>query len=153
MVKRMEKRRRRIDSSCIMYCGEVYTDKARDRERAKGAECRTTSISLCCFFILFFFLWFVSFLASFTRVAVAAELHCTRHTIPPAMLRTILIYYKKRRRRSEMMMMMKKRGRIRMVICSLTHEHRKEEDAKKEKKKKKRKKIRRMRVSASADVR
>ena len=51
------------------------------------------------------------------------------------------------------MMMMKKRGRIRMVICSLTHEHRKEEDAKKEKKQKKRKKIRRMRVSASADVR
>jgi len=37
------------------------------------------------------------------------------------------------------MMMMKKRGRIKMVICSLTHEHGKEADAKKEEKKKKKK--------------
>lgn len=35
--KKDGRRRRRIDSSCIMYCGEVYTDKARRELKALSA--------------------------------------------------------------------------------------------------------------------
>jgi len=59
----------------VVKCTRTRRERERERDRAKGAECRTTSISLCCF--LFILSFFGSFLFSRLLVELPLLLNCT----------------------------------------------------------------------------